>query len=610
MCRLRRSLLQIALGGLLAWIPPILVACSGDGDPSATDIDAGTVDAGTGDGFDAGDPSDARAPNDAGDRDAGADPGEWTAIAVTRVEPAASIAVGGEMIPARGSADQWLPILAMTDTPEAVSWISGISFSGTLPSNGPDVRAYRVAVDPDTRDVYVAFSVRAVDGAEPMTIELTGPEGAVEATATTAADVSGLAALYLEPFLAKLDSDGAPVWLKRLAQGTGEAECTSALALAVNAEGNEVMVAVNSQNLTDRSVGGSAPLTFGPGDPGAIVYDVPNNQRVNVTLLLDPDTGELRHIDVLGDRTTSYGGVNGGWNFPSAAMLYDETGERYAAVGGISNFRVTDVAFSLQGASPVPVPQPGPEGYCAIWGTFAAADLAVGFSGAAAGNTASDVGRFTYPLSDGGVLVSGYIASTRDATFSSRSGPQVFTGGEDGTGWLALYDGDGDVVWAKPALAGANERATLSWTSAVDDPGDGAVFVWGNLTGSTAVTLGAGEKGEVTFADLSSAQRHGVLVRFHRGSGELVWARLLEGTSSSPDVNLLGLLFRGADDSLEIRWTGSGTVDVAGTVQELGSGVSWLRTRFTEDGTMLESDELLHPTDGGGVSIFVTDLAP
>ncbi|MGF1465186.1 MAG: hypothetical protein ACFCGT_03550 [Sandaracinaceae bacterium] len=77
-------------------------------------------------------------------------------------------------------------------------------------------------------------------------------------------------------------------------------------------------------------------------------------------------------------------------------------------------------------------------GYRAIWGTYAADDLAVGLAEAAAGNTASDGASFTYPRADGQVLVAAQIASTANATYSSSSGPQVLPGGQDDTGWLAL----------------------------------------------------------------------------------------------------------------------------------------------------------------------------
>jgi len=586
------------------------VACSGDDDaPDAGVPDAGAeLDSGSS-GTDAGDDTGTDAGTDAGaeERDGGVvDPGDWTAIVATRAT--ATMTVGGDEIEVRGSGEQWLPIVAVTDTPDAVSWTAGVAFSGEIPADGPGVRSYRVAVDPDTREVYVAFTVHAAEGSDPMTIELTGPDGEVGATTTTFADASGVDALYQESFLAKLDADGAPQWVKRLAQGSGDRECTSAQTYALNAEGEDVMVMIGTANLTDRESGETSTLTLGPGDPGETSYDVPTNQRINVTMLLDTESGELQHLDVLGDRTTNFGGVNAGWNFPTAPMLHDEVGLRYAAAGGISNFVVTDVAFSLED-SPVDVPQPGPVGYRAIWGTLADDDLAVEFVQAAAGNTASDVATFTYPLADGQVLVAANLASTTDATFSSSDGPRVFTGGEDATGWLALYDADAEVVWAKQVLAGASE-GVLVWSSAVDDPEDDAVFTLGPLIRSGAVTLGPSEDGEVVFEDLASASSHAVLARFDRGTGDLVWARLFEQVSSGPAVNLHGLLYRGADDTLEVRYAASGEVEVAGSAEDLGSGVSWVRAVFDEDGTRVSHDVMLHPTEDAGVAAMAADLRP
>ncbi|MGF1465187.1 MAG: hypothetical protein ACFCGT_03555 [Sandaracinaceae bacterium] len=41
-----------------------------------------------------------------------------------------------------------------------------------------------------------------------------------------------------------------------------------------------------------------------------------------------------------------------------------------------------------------------------------------------------------------------------------------------------------------------------------------------------------------------------------------------------------------------------------------GAGVSWVRTVFAEDGTLISSEVLLHPTDDDGVGFLATDLAP
>jgi len=552
---------------------------------------------------------------DAGGADAdtggGGDPGPRTAIAAATVRPATPLMIGGEAMVPRGGADEWLAIMAVTDRSDAVKWVSGVSFSGALPSAGAGLTGVRVAVDPDNRDVYVVFTVRAVDGPNPMTVELSGPDGTVSSSTTTFADASEVGERLTEPFLAKFDADGAPVWVERLAQGDGTAECTAAVTRAVNAEGARVMVAFNTNNLNNRSSGSTAPLTLGPGDPNQTVYDVPVNQRVNVTMLLDPEAGALEAVNVLGDRTTNYGGVNGGWSFPASTMVYDEVGARYGAAGGISNFRVTDVAFGLQGDAPVDVPQPGGEGYRAIWGTLAATDLTTQFVQAVAGNTSSDFAHFTHPLSDGRILVAAYVASTSNATFSTASEPVVAPGGQDGTGWLALYQADGELVWAKPALAGGGELATLDWLSSVDDFDDDAIFMWGRLRGSPGVTLGSGEPGEVTLGDdVSSTWQHGVLARYERSTGALEWARLFEQTSTPSATSIRGTLFRGPDQSLEIRYGASGEVDVAGVAEDFGAGYAWVRTRFDEAGTQLESDVMLRPTTGAGIPVIATDLDP
>ena len=598
-----------------------LTACGSSNDatrdagPAESGVpDAGMADGSTGDGGgdagmdDAGmDDAGADAGTAAGGADAGMDPGPWTAIVAGPAETAATLRFGEGSLAGRGTADEWIPILAATETAGAIAWAAGIGFSGTLPASGPNPSTVRVAIEPVSRDVYVLFSVQV--GETPMTLELSGPDGTVGASSATFADASALGVAYFEPFLAKLDADGQPRWLKRLAQGTGDFECTSTLGFAVNAEGTRVMVALNTNNVGDRTSGSSAQITLGPGDLDERVGNVPTNQRINVTMLLEPATGALVDATAIGDRTANYGGVNSGWGLPSATMIYDEVGGRYGVAGGISNFQVTDVVFGLGSAMPISVPQPGAQGYRALYGIYTAAGLDVRLGQAAAGNVASDATTFSYPLLDGGLLVAATLASTTNATFSSGSGPRVFAGGQDDTGWLALYAADAELVWAKPALAGA-ANASLVWRSAVDDPADEAIFAWGLLFGSTGVTLGAGEPGEVTLGPVNASLQHGVLARFERSTGELTWARLVEQTSNAPAVNLVGTLFRGEAATLEIRHTASGEVTVAGRAEDFGPGVSWVRTVVAEDGTLVGTDALLRPTEEGSIRALVSDLSP
>jgi hypothetical protein len=180
------------------------------------------------------------------------------------------------------------------------------------------------------------------------------------------------------------------------------------------------------------------------------------------------------------------------------------------------------------------------------WGCYVAsyhADGSLGWARLVADTTAFDHGDLMLTAMargpDGQLLVAGRmrgISTIGPATPSPVTFPQTFPPHL----WVAAFDGDGRVIWAKRVAGTSNSLSRHSFTSLVP-MADGGAIVAGVTNGTT--TFGEGETNEVSFvgnsAGTSTIARYGA-------DGTLVWAR--QATSGTASV--VKALVDGLDDDV------------------------------------------------------------
>ena len=167
-----------------------------------------------------------------------------------------------------------------------------------------------------------------------------------------------------------------------------------------------------------------------------------------------------------------------------------------------------------------------------------------------AGGISSDAGYSVSADADGNVFVTGYFSSPA-ITFGSTT--LINSGGYDL--FIAKYDADGNVLWAKSAT-GTNDDLGFS----VSADAGGNVFVTGNF-GSSSFAFGS--------TTLANAGNYDVFIAKYDANGNLIWAKSAGGigddggTSVSADAN--GNMFvTGYFTGLTVTF-GSTTLNNAGT---------------------------------------------
>jgi hypothetical protein len=148
-----------------------------------------------------------------------------------------------------------------------------------------------------------------------------------------------------------------------------------------------------------------------------------------------------------------------------------------------------------------------------------------------------DVGFGVVGLADGTSLVSGMFYGT--ATFGpGETNETTLTSAGDSDMFVAKYNRDGTLAWAKRAGGTDNEEAT-----GIARAADGGAFVtgrfgeYGTLVGYAA-TFGGGEPNETT---LTSAGEDDVFVAKYNPDGTLAWATTAGGASNDAGSDIAAL---------------------------------------------------------------------
>ncbi|MCP4673944.1 MAG: hypothetical protein GY854_00170, partial [Deltaproteobacteria bacterium] len=204
-------------------------------------------------------------------------------------------------------------------------------------------------------------------------------------------------------------------------------------------------------------------------------------------------------------------------------------------------------------------------------------------------------------FSDGSFIVSGQLKGT--AVFGAgESNEKTLTTTDDYTTFLAKYNSDGTVAWAKEV--GSYDAASGVWTADCNALSDGTLVVTGSYWGT--VVFGQGEANEISFtADLNVTD---LFLAKYSADGTLLWAKRARGnsftgigsrtmTSLSDDSILLsggfdGTVIFGPGESNETTFTSAGIRDVYVAKYETNGDLAWARRAGT--GTSDNFGEKLH----------------
>lgn len=127
------------------------------------------------------------------------------------------------------------------------------------------------------------------------------------------------------------------------------------------------------------------------------------------------------------------------------------------------------------------------------------------------GGTGQDEGGAVATDSSGNFYITGYFNGTVD--FDPGAGTTNLTSGSGDEVFVAKYDSDGDLVWAKHFNSGGNDVGT-----GITVDGSGNVYTTGSFLGTVDFDPGAGT------ANLTSTGSTDIFVVKLNSSGSYVWA--------------------------------------------------------------------------------------
>jgi hypothetical protein len=163
-----------------------------------------------------------------------------------------------------------------------------------------------------------------------------------------------------------------------------------------------------------------------------------------------------------------------------------------------------------------------------------------------AGGVGDDSGLKVAALSDGSTVVTGYF--TGSATFGQGDpGETILTSAGEEDAFLARYDSDGALVWAKSA-GGTDPDSGGDVVALSDD----SVVVTGSFASSA--TFGKSEPNQTV---LDAAGEHDIFIARYNLDGSLLWATSAGGSTYDSGMGVTALW----DDSVAVGgfFTGSAT---------------------------------------------------
>jgi uncharacterized delta-60 repeat protein len=336
---------------------------------------------------------------------------------------------------------------------------------------------------------------------------------------------------YVDIFIAKYNPNGSLVWAKR-AGGSGWAD---GLGIAVLPDGSVFVTGCFA---------GSA--TFGPGESGEIT--LPGTEPFNYDIFI----ARYNH-----DGTLAWAKCAGGTNDDGGYAIAVLSDGSVLLTGSFSDTATFgqgeggEITLLSAGEGDIFIARYNADGTL-VWAKRA-------------GGTGSDYGSGIGVLSDGSVIVTGSFWYT--ATFGpGETRETVMDSAGYGNSFIARYNPDGTLAWAKHVAAGYYSvgRGIAVLT-------DGAAIVVGEFLGTVVFKRGVSE--EIT---LNSAGGWDIFVANYNQNGSLAWAKqaggsedeILSAIAALPDGSALvtarfhGTSTFGPRESNETMLTSAGDADI------------------------------------------------
>jgi hypothetical protein len=148
-------------------------------------------------------------------------------------------------------------------------------------------------------------------------------------------------------------------------------------------------------------------------------------------------------------------------------------------------------------------------------------------SSAQAGGPGETFAQAVAALPDGSCVVTGGFSDS--ATFGpGEPGETTLVSAADFDFFIARYHADGGLAWARRA---GGDPDTYQWGAALAVLPDGSVLVTGDFTGQA--TFGPGEANQT---ELQATGDHSAFLARYADSGDLIWARQIDGIARGYDV--------------------------------------------------------------------------
>lgn len=517
-----------------------------------------------------------------------------------------TITVGTTSIPVRGdgSSTSWIPLIAYDETTGEPVWVSGIEFNGFSGTGGP-TSSCRTDIDGDG-NIYIFFSVGPNTLSGAITVVTSDPSGSLGPSAQT---FNNGANTVREPFIAKFDQDGNPLFCKRLINtqsGTETGLEARTNAQVIDARGQYIFLVASWTG--GGSGSGNISYVIAPGDPNSYIYTREENHINSIIMRLDKTNGELVDSRVIGHLNSSSG--NGNLTSPSSfiggGISYNETSDLYAVPLFNSTFTGDQGFYDTEGLQTQlrAVGSSFRKGVAISFDSSLNLNLNEAMAGQA--NGSSTALRRATPMSDGGVVAAGTIFGPGTATFtdSGGTGTENPTIAIDDQPFIVRYDNSDNILWVKllePSPSG-NDRIL----DIIEDVDNDALFVSLRVRLSQQVTFGPGESGEVTYNFVSSGNEHIALFRLNRTSGDLEWVQPIRtisyttGSYSSliwdnPETGNIDLFFS-LSAQLEIDPLNTPQTITCGSGTDQGIN----RISYTKDGAFVSRTEFWNLPNVGG----------
>jgi hypothetical protein len=457
------------------------------------------------------------------------------AVGMTRASGLlAQWSAGGVNYPRVGAGGTWMPIASYkTSQVQTTDWISALGIDG----GSTTISTIYCNLDEATGDVYVSATVAPnLASTTPFEVGAYDTNGVRQIFAETFDNTVG-GGQSLEPFVAKFNQDGVPIWIKRICNKqtpnltTEKAGFTFWIDTALP---DRILVGLQ-QGEASAGSGVNTTYVYGPGDPNEQTFTTDRSNRFQSVVHLSKANGEILDVAVAIATGPLPTFLSTGIELLGARRWSSPATGRYGHIVSISNFNKAARLLANTG-SPVNLVSPGASGYMGAAGVYDASPLGllhVPQVGNGAGS-ASETMTMISVLGDGSVIWGGSTPGQGPGpNFTQATGP-TFTPPNfnvDDQPFIALYDAAGNASWVK-AIGKTNGANQLFFpANHLDDPDNNRIFVmWRTTNNPGTLTFGVGETGQRAWVVPSTAggRRHVAITSHNRATGDLNWVNTIE----------------------------------------------------------------------------------